>query len=132
MNNQSIYLIYDGECPLCSSAAKALKIRKSVGTLILINAREDHPIMQEINQAQLDLDKGMVVKFNGVLYHGADAQHLLALIGSNNDLANRLNVWLFRSKIVAHLLYPILRTFRNLLLWIKRKPWVNNLNHDNK
>ncbi len=131
MNNQPIYLIYDGQCPLCNSAAKALKIRKSAGSLQLINARENHPIMQEIYQAKLDIDKCMVVKLNGKLYHGADAQHVLALIGTNNDFINRLNVCLFRSKYISTALYPILRMMRNILLHIKGIPPVNNLNHDN-
>jgi predicted DCC family thiol-disulfide oxidoreductase YuxK len=132
MTDQAIYLIYDGECPLCSTSAKALKIRKAVGTLHLINARENHPIMQEINLANLNIDKGMVVKFNDTLYHGADAQHILAMIGSNNDFFNRINVWLFRSKTRAHLLYPIFRMLRNILLWLNKTPKVNNLDHDIK
>ncbi len=132
MTNQSIYLIYDGECPLCNTSAKALKIRKAVGTLHLINARENHPIMQEINSANLNIDKGMVVKFNDTLYHGAEAQHILAIIGSDNDFFNRINVWLFRSKTRAHLLYPIFRTFRNILLWLNKTSKVNNLDHNIK
>ncbi len=132
MNNQAIYLIYDGECPLCSTSAKALKIRKAVGTLHLINARENHPIMQEINLAHLDIDKGMVVKFNDILYHGADAQYFLAMIGSDSDFFNRINVWLFQSKTLAHLLYPIFRMVRNILLWFNKTPKVNNLDNHSK
>lgn len=48
--------------------------------------------MQEITQAGLNIDEGMVVKMNNTLYHGADAQHVLAMIGTNQDWFNRINV----------------------------------------
>lgn len=126
-DENQIWLVYDGECPLCSATAKAIKIRQSVGSLHIINARESHPILQEIQAAKLNLDEGMVVKYNGVLYHGADAQHILALIGSDNDWLNRMNVLIFRNPLRAKLIYPFLRMMRNLLLRIRQTDKLNNL-----
>jgi len=125
-NRKEVWLIYDGECPICSPTANALKIRDAVGTLHLINARENHPILNEIKNAGLNLDEGMVVKIDNKLYHGADAQHVLALIGTTQDWFNRINVWLFRSKTLAKLIYPIMRALRNMLLKIKKVSKLNN------
>jgi predicted DCC family thiol-disulfide oxidoreductase YuxK len=127
MNPNKVWLVYDGECPICRPTANALKIRAAVGELILVNARNPHPIMLELKQAHLNIDDGMVVKINNTLYHGADAQHILAMIGTNQDWFNRTNVWLFRSKFRAKLLYPIMRNLRFLVLKLKGISKINNL-----
>jgi predicted DCC family thiol-disulfide oxidoreductase YuxK len=126
INTQDVWLVYDGDCPICRPSANALKIREAVGKLHLINAREPHPILEEIQQAGLDLDEGMVVKFKNTLYHGADAQHILAMIGTNHGWINRINVLLFRSACLAKIFYPIMRTARNALLHYKGIPKINH------
>ena len=124
---KEVWLIYDGECPICRPSANALKIKKAAGTLHLVNARESHPILEEIKQAGLNLDDGMVVKFKDRLYHGADAQYILAMIGTNVDWFNRMNVLFFHSKLIATLVYPILRFIRNTILKINGIKKLNNL-----
>jgi predicted DCC family thiol-disulfide oxidoreductase YuxK len=128
-----VWYVYDGECPLCRMAARALRIREAVGKLHLINAREDtlHPVIQEINARGLDIDKGTVIKFGGNLYHGGDAMVMMALLGSNSGWFNRLNATLFKSPIFARLCYPTIRGGRNLLLWFKGVGQIHNLGrHD--
>jgi predicted DCC family thiol-disulfide oxidoreductase YuxK len=127
ITKKTIWLIYDGECPICRPTANALKIKQAVGTLNLLDARKAHPILSELKKAGLDIDKGMVVKFEDRLYHGADAQHLLALIGTTHDWFNRINVWLFRSKPIAKIIYPVLRAVRNILLKYNKIAKLNNL-----
>ena len=118
-----IWLVYDGDCPFCSASAQMVRIRQSVGNLHILNAREsaDHPVMTEIAAQNLDLNQGIVVKFEGRLYHGKDALHLLALIGSETGWLNRLNVALFRNKAVVDMAYPVLKGVRNLMLKILGK-----------
>ena len=127
VNQSKVWLVYDGECPICRPTANALKIRAAVGELILVNARHPHPIMLELKQAGLNIDEGMVVKINNTLYHGAEAQHVLAMIGTNQDWFNRINVVLFRSKFIAKLIYPMMRSTRQLVLKIKGISKINNL-----
>ena len=56
-SKQTIWFVYDGECPVCSMAAAAFQVRASVGTFNLVNAREEtrHPLLVEVNAARLDL-----------------------------------------------------------------------------
>jgi predicted DCC family thiol-disulfide oxidoreductase YuxK len=124
-----VWFVYDGECPICRTAAQALRIRKAVGSLHLVNAREEanHPIMEEIRQLGLDLDAGMVMKFQGRCYHGQDALHLMALLGSRHGWFNRMNAVLFRSRTVAKLCYPLMRATRNGLLRLQGTPPIDNL-----
>jgi hypothetical protein len=87
--------------------------------------------MEEITAKGLDIDQGMVVKVGGELYYGADAIHVLSLMGTDKGFFNRLAYWSFRSKGVSHVLYPILRTCRNLLLKVLGKTKINNMHSGN-
>ncbi|NBV05904.1 MAG: DUF4166 domain-containing protein [Proteobacteria bacterium] len=123
-----ILIVYDGDCPLCSGFARLYKIKKSVGTLKIINAREaDIEIINQINARGFNLDLGFVVKIDEMFYHGSDASNILALIGSDVGIFNRLNILIFRSKILSKIIYPFFRAVRNFALWIKGKNQINNL-----
>ena len=130
MPDNQILLVYDKQCPACDCYCQMVRIRESVGELVLVDAREPSGIMAEITAAGLDIDQGMVLKLGDALYYGADAIHMLSLIGSRSGLFNRVNFWLFRSKTIAGYLYPVLRLLRNLLLKILRKSKINNLSID--
>lgn len=126
-----ILLVYDKECPACSYFCKLARIRESVGKLVLVDAREGGPVMDEITAAGLDIDQGMVLKVGDKLYYGADAIHTLSLMGTRSGAFNRLSFFLFRSKRLSAVIYPVLRSCRNLLLKILRKSKINNLGADN-
>jgi predicted DCC family thiol-disulfide oxidoreductase YuxK len=127
MTDKQILLIYDKECPACHFYCQIVRIRQSVGELVLIDAREHPEVLQDITAQGLDIDQGMVLKMDGQLYYGADAIHLLALLSGRSGVFNRLNYWLFSSKKVAAILYPILKSCRNVLLKILGKSKINNL-----
>ena len=122
-----IWLVYDKECPVCDDYCRRVRITKSVGELRLIDAREASDIMDEITAAGMDIDQGMVLKVNDVLYYGADAIHALALLSSRSGFFNRLNYYLLRSQRLAQMLYPVMRSLRNLLLKMLGKTKINNL-----
>ena len=128
MNNNIIYLIYDGECPICNYAAKIIKLRQAVGKLEIINARNKHPLVDEVNNHNYDLNNGILVKYQGSLYYGNDAMHLLALLGSPVDLFNKINTILFKFKILVTICYPIFKFIRSCLLKILDVKKIKN-NH---
>jgi predicted DCC family thiol-disulfide oxidoreductase YuxK len=121
MKDGEIILVYDRECPFCHNYSQLVTIRKSVGTLVMINARDNVPLVQDIKKLGFDLNQGMVVKISEQYYHGADALNILALLSSRSGFFNKLNFWLFKSKLASSLLYPILRGGRNLVLIILGK-----------
>ena len=122
-----VVLVYDKECPACDNYVRVMRVRDSVGTFRIVDAREDSAIMREITAAGLDVDEGMVLKMGGRLYYGSDAIHALALISSRSNLLNRLNYLLFRSRRVSGVLYPILRACRGVLLKLLGRTRINNL-----
>ena len=127
MSRDEILLVYDQECPACNSYCQFVRIREDVGDLKIVDARENSEVRDEITEMGLDIDQGMVLKMGGQIYYGADAIHAIALISSKSGIFNRANYWIFKSKSLSAILYPILRTCRNLLLKILGKSKINNL-----
>lgn len=127
MRNKKILLVYDRQCPVCEFYCQLVRIRESVGELELVDAREPSEVMDEITAAGLDIDQGMVLKMGDALYYGSDAIHMLSLIGNRSGFFNKINYWVFRSRAVSRIVYPLLRFFRNLLLKVLGKTRVNNL-----
>lgn len=127
MTSREILLVYDKECPLCDAYCRMVRIRESVGTLRLVNARDTSAVMDEITARGFDIDQGMVLKVGNVLYYGSDAIHALSLISSSSGVFNRVNYWIFRSSRMSGVFYPVFRFFRNLLLKILGKTKINNL-----
>ena len=124
---QPILLVYDKQCPACDFYCSLVRIRSDVGALELVDARDGGPIMEEITAAGLDIDQGMVLKVGTQLYYGSDAIHALSLMSTRAGFFNRLSYWSFRSKAASGVLYPVLRTLRNLLLKMLGKTKINNM-----
>lgn len=127
LDDTDVLLVYDKQCPACDAYVRVMRVRSDVGTLRIVDAREDSPIMREITAAGLDVDDGMVLKMGDALYYGSDAIHALALISSRSGVLNRLNYRVFGSKAVASRLYPLLRRGREVLLRLLGKTRINNL-----
>lgn len=121
ITENQVWLIYDGECPFCSSYVRYVRLQESIGTLTLIDARQGGDLVNSILETGLDLNEGMVLKYQDRLYHGADCINMLALMSTRSGLFNKLNALIFRSRLVSRLLYPVLRAGRNLTLKILRR-----------
>jgi len=110
------YIIYDGECPFCSSYVGMVRLRESIGPVRLINARDGGPEVQDALARGYDLDDGMVLFFEGAFYHGDECVHRLAMLSSSSGVLNKLNAAIFRSKSVSKVLYAFMRTGRNIVI----------------
>jgi predicted DCC family thiol-disulfide oxidoreductase YuxK len=115
-------LVYDGDCPVCSTYVRYVRIKESAGGLLLVNGRDGGPWVARVRQEHLDLDEGMVLFYGGRAYHGADCIHMLALLSTSSGSFNRLNALVFKHPGLARVLYPMLRAGRNLLLRILHRP----------
>lgn len=115
-DGKAAWLIYDGDCPLCSRYVRYVRLRDTVGKVHLINAREGGPLVDEMAAGGLDLNEGMVLKMGGRYYHGADCIHALAMLSSPSNTFNRINAAIFRSPTLSRMLYPVLRVGRIAVL----------------
>ena len=123
----TVQLVYDRECPVCELYCTNTQLSDEAPELELVDARENSEVMAEITDAGLDIDEGMVVKVDGKLLYGPDAIHKLAELSDRRGLFNRLGRLGFGGAARARLLYPIAKSFRNLLLKLLGKTRINNL-----
>jgi predicted DCC family thiol-disulfide oxidoreductase YuxK len=117
-----IVVVYDGDCPLCNSYIRMIRLGKAVGRPTLVNARERPELVKTLAESGVNLDEGMAVYYQGRLYVGSDAVHLLALLTTPVDLANRFAAAVLGRRSLARGLYPFLRAGRSLLLRLKNRP----------
>ncbi len=126
-DSDDVWLVYDGQCPVCKMYTKYIRIRDAVGRLHLIDARDKSDLLDEITNAGLDIDQGMVLKFKGVIYYGPDAIHVLTLLSTPSGIFNRLNYYFFSSKLGANIFYPLGKALRNVLLKLLGIKYIENL-----
>lgn len=110
------WILYDGDCPFCSNYVALLRLKKAIGEVRLINAREAGPEVEAVRAAQLDLDEGMVFHWQGAMYHGDECMHILSLLSEPKGFIRWLTAWTFKSRKRARVLYPYLRFGRNTTL----------------
>ena len=126
--SDELALIYDGKCPVCTAYSCAVGSGDEAAPAIRrIDARGGDAMVGLATAAGLDLDEGMVVSYRGKLHHGADALHLMATLAPARGLWNRVNRFMFGSRAASRLLYPLLRSGRNLLLRLLGRKKINNL-----
>jgi predicted DCC family thiol-disulfide oxidoreductase YuxK len=111
-----ITIIYDGQCPFCTSYVSMMRLRETAGPVELVDARSGDPRVAEAVEAGLDLDRGMVVIWKGRKFFGEDAVHLLATLSDPRGFMNAVQRALFGSPRRAALLYPLLARGRRLFL----------------
>lgn len=124
---EPVLLVYDRQCPVCEAYCRRVRVEGRIGELRIVDARAPSAVMDRITSAGLDIDQGMVLEQEGVLYYGSDAIHRVAMLSDRRGLFNRLNHLVFRSRRRARAFYPVLRFFRNLLLKLLGRTKVNNL-----
>ena len=135
------WLVYDGECPLCSRYAQYANVERAVGELVLVDARRGGSLVDELMNSY-DLDKGMVLKMDGRCYFGEDALRMLAALSGGRgafdghedslrhdgtrprESSKRRRVFdalngLFLFPAAAWLGYPLMRLGRRVILGLK-------------
>ncbi|SCX87749.1 Protein of unknown function, DUF393 [Nitrosospira sp. Nl5] len=121
-NPNRLSLIYDGECPFCTSFAAFHAARGNADDMELINAREKPVLVQELRSKGMEINDGMIVIWHGQYYHGAEGMHLLSTLSAEPGAFTMLNKFLFGSGSVAAVIYPMLAAGRRLaLLLLQRK-----------
>lgn len=111
-------VVYDGDCPFCSSYVAFGRLREARPDITLLDARELAPELLAAIMDEYDLNEGMIVVLDDEIHWGGDAMHVIALVASRPTVLHRLNAFVFRSPVVSRLIYPFLRTGRNLTLWL--------------
>ena len=120
----SIIIIYDGDCPFCRSYITLTRLKELANT-ILLNAREEPALCQELLDEGVSLDDGMVVIINNQVHHGGDAINRITLLSSKNTLFNKVAYLVFSKPVISKVAYPFLRGIRNITLRLLGKRPIN-------
>lgn len=115
-DSNRLSVIYDGECPFCAAFVKLYALRKNIGEIELIDARTRPDLVRELRTQDMEINEGMVVIWQGHYYHGANAMHLLSILGADRGFFGGLNKLLFRNRNAAEVVYPVLATGRRVAL----------------
>ncbi len=116
MPERGLEVIYDRECPFCTSYVRLVRLREAVGPVTLIDARSDDPRVRAVQAMGFDLDEGMVVRHGDDVFYGEAAMRHLSILSAPGGLINGLMRRVFRSPRRAALLYPVLARGRRLVL----------------
>ena len=107
------FVIYDGQCPFCAEFILRVRIDKALSGISFIDAHTAPDIVARLMKSGYDIDEGMILSLNGIIYFGSECMHRLAMMTTSSDLFNKLNALIFRRPRIASLLYPIMRFFRS-------------------
>jgi predicted DCC family thiol-disulfide oxidoreductase YuxK len=118
----TLAVIYDGDCPFCTTYVRHLRLRDAYGEVVLVNARDGGPFVDVAVGAGVDLDEGMALVIGDRVVHGADCVHQLALMSTRVGWFNRACAVVFSRPRLSRMLYPVIRLARNLVLRARGRP----------
>jgi predicted DCC family thiol-disulfide oxidoreductase YuxK len=109
-------IIYDGDCPFCTSFVKMVRLREAFGTVTLVDARgKDTALISDL-RSRYRLDDGFVIIHDGREYFGADALEFISIATSDSSMSRFLmRNPLFKGRL-GRVTYPVLVKGRKLAL----------------
>ncbi|PLY07480.1 MAG: hypothetical protein C0625_04705 [Arcobacter sp.] len=110
---KNINIYFDKECPFCNYYAE-YNLLKNRHNLFLYNAREVPQKTRLFREKGFDIDEGIIVEIDGVILQGSEA------IINLNKLSSK-KIILLDTKFFKYFIYPIMKIFRKVLLFLLRK-----------
>jgi predicted DCC family thiol-disulfide oxidoreductase YuxK len=116
------FLLYDGECPVCSAYVAVASLRQLHLGLKVLNARAEPDLVAELRGRGYEINDGMVLCLDGVVHFGADATRVIALMArSSPSRWRRAGSALIGAAPWSRRLYPRLNRGRQALLRLLRR-----------
>jgi predicted DCC family thiol-disulfide oxidoreductase YuxK len=116
------FLLYDGECPVCSAYVAMARLRRLYPDLEVLNARSEPGLVAELRRRGYEINEGMVLNLDGVVHFGADATRTIACLGGDDRSS-----WWRRAglSLLAAAPYPWLSRGRLALLTLLRRRLID-------
>lgn len=115
------YLLYDGECPFCTSFSKFYELKKALPNIEIVSMR-DAARLQALSLPQdLDFNKGMILVLeDGRILQGEPAFHLINNNVQKTSLRDHIVIGMNSIKPVTKVVYPLLFKMRLAVLKAKK------------
>jgi predicted DCC family thiol-disulfide oxidoreductase YuxK len=110
-------VVYDGDCPFCRSYVMYCRLKEAFPEVVLTDARDVPDRVARYRGEGMEINKGMIVIYKGAVYHGDEAMTVLTQISRPDALLQRVMRLLFRSPVVAGVVYGVLRLGRDAALF---------------
>ena len=89
------FLIYDGDCPLCSDYVQSVKIRKKIPDLQFVSARDvDDARVKQARNLGINLNEEMALFYENSWYIGPEAMLKLGATGTTGVIDRLLHSYL--------------------------------------
>jgi predicted DCC family thiol-disulfide oxidoreductase YuxK len=114
------YVLYDGECVACHSYVSIARLKQLHPGLEIMNARGHPALVAELRRKGYEINEGMVLCLGGRIHFGAEATHMIAVLGQASRSRWRRGVLAFFGTAPwSRALYPWLTRGRLLLLRLR-------------
>jgi predicted DCC family thiol-disulfide oxidoreductase YuxK len=110
------YLLYDGECPACSSYVAFSRLRQLRPALKVLDARENPDLVEDLRQRGFEINEGMVMQLDGRIFFGAEATRQIARHARDGGVLRGAVLNAVGDAPWSRALYPVLNRGRRLLL----------------
>jgi predicted DCC family thiol-disulfide oxidoreductase YuxK len=111
------YLLYDGDCPACSTYVAMARLRELYPDLRVMSARDQPALVAELRQQGYEINEGMVLCLDGRIHFGPEATRMIAVLGrASPSRWRRAALASIGTAPWARPLYPWLNRCRLLLL----------------
>ena len=110
------FLIYDGDCPLCTDYVQSTKIREKIPDLQFVSARDvDDARVKHAWDIGINLNEEMALYYENSWYTGPEAMLKLGATGTPGVLDRLIHTYLGGAD-VRRKRYGFLVSFRKILL----------------
>ena len=117
---KKIKLYYDKECPFCNQYSKYVELKK-IFNIEVINARENPKTLKKFNDLGYDINKGMLIEYEEMVYQGSDAIQMIDKHLSKNTIQDKFLSMIVNLPGFKSIFYPIAKIFRRVILKVLGK-----------
>lgn len=110
------FLLYDGECPVCSRYVLWTNIRARHPGIALLNAHQEPDLVAGLRAQGIEVNDTMVFHVDGQSHVGADAMVKINGYIDDNGFSARFLRRMTASRRLLAPVYPVLVSARKLLL----------------
>ncbi len=118
------FVLYDGECPVCSAYMGIAQLKRLHPNLAILNGREHPAIVAEMRAEGHEINESILVRMDGKVFSGGAGTKLISDLGSDNPVLRRTALYVLGGAPWSNALYPYLRATRNALLSLLGRPMI--------
>lgn len=118
---RSDFLLYDGECPVCSRYVLWTNIRNKHPEIALLDARQQPELVAALRTEGIEINNTMLLQVDGRSFVGAAAMAKISSYMPQNTLRQRVLRRLTSSQLLLQSIYLGLVLGRKLLLALLRR-----------